>query len=223
MVKLFLDGADLGQMKALFSKVDGFTTNPSLMRKAGIANYRSFAKDVLAIAKGKPVSFEVLSDDFTEMENQALQINGWGENIYIKIPITNCAGISSIKTIERLVKRGLKLNITAVMTLPQISAVLPLLITDSILSIFAGRIMDTGESARMQFEVAHRIKPKTCEILWASPRQIYDVVRAKAVHADIITLTPELISKLALLGKSLEKYSLETVQMFHNDAKGIKL
>ena len=224
MVKVFLDGADIEAMEALFSKVSGFTTNPSLLKKRGITDYRSFAREVLLAVKGKPVSFEVLSDDFKEMERQARILNDLGENIYVKIPVTNTQGESSEKLIFKLAPH-IKLNITAVMTAHQISTVMRVLHnwTPSIVSIFAGRIMDTGQSARTYFSLAHRTKNQACETLWASPRQVYDLVRAQAMKADIITLTPELIKKLDLTNKSLAEYSLETVKQFHEDSKGIKL
>lgn len=193
--------------------ISGFTTNPSLMKKAGIKDYRSFAKEVLSLIGGKPVSFEVLVDDFGDMEWQAREIASWGENVWVKIPITNTQGQSAKKLIQRI--KDLNLNITAVMTVKQIEHIAPILLVHHILSVFVGRIMDAGCAAPW---LPSR---RSYQLLWASTREIYNVEQAKHAGYDIITLTPDLLAKLPLRGKDLAEYSLETVQQFHNDGKGI--
>ena len=222
MVKIFADGADLVQMveAAKNPAVRGFTTNPSLMRKAGIKDYRTFAKLVIDRFPTYPISFEVIADEFDEMERQASQISSWGENVYVKIPVTNTKGQSACPLIARLATDGVKVNVTAILCHAQIDAVLDALgLAPAIVSVFAGRIADTGRNP--EGFITHALKKKrlTChEILWASPRQVLDVYTAEALGCDIITCTPEIIGKLSLEGKKLEAYSLETVQMFRNDA-----
>lgn len=215
MVELYADGAGLAQMRAYAAdkRIAGFTTNPSLMRKAGITQYRSFAEAVLKAVGEKPVSFEVLADDWATMEAQAREIASWGENVYVKIPITNTKGESSAELIRSL--GSMNLNITAVMTVAQYEAVKPHLLWHHILSVFAGRIMDTGEDVPI-------IHNAPCRVLWASTRQVYSIRDADVMGYDIITLTPDLIAKLDLSGKDLTAYSLETVRQFHEDGKGIE-
>lgn len=220
--KIFADGASFDDMKS-FSPliVRGFTTNPTLMRKAGVTDYREYAKNVLIMADTRPVSFEVVADDFKEMERQALEIAGWGENIYVKIPIMNTKWDSSASLIRSLSKRGVKVNVTAVMTLDQVTDIIRNLNCTSIISIFAGRIADTGidpvpivgAAAKLVTAFPH------IEILWASSRQVYNVIEADQTGCHIITLTPDLIRRMHLIGKSLNSYSHETVSMFYNDAQ----
>jgi transaldolase len=219
MVKIYLDGAGLDTMAhyAHDPIVEGFTTNPSLMRKAHIQNYSEFAEAVLGIVSPKPVSFEVLADDFDEMARQAHVISGWGENVWVKIPITNTKGESSIDLIDEL--QDLRLNITAVMTYAQVDDLAQVTRSHHIISVFAGRIADTGVDP---IDIVKAAKARCRgQILWASPRQVFDIVCANRAMADIITLQPELIGKMRLFEKDLTQYSLETVKQFHEDGKGI--
>lgn len=222
-IKVFADGADPSQMATLESKVDGFTTNPSLMKSAGINDYRAFAKEVLAITQ-KPVSFEVLSDDWREMEAQAREIAAWGRNVYVKIPVTNCAGESSAPLIDKLAQDGIRLNVTAVMTQRQINNVqIALNGKPSIVSVFAGRIADTGVDPCYTMKRARFAIGSPVLLLWASAREVYNVYQADQLGCDIITLAPDLIKKLSLRGKGLTEYSRETVQQFHRDAEGLTI
>lgn len=213
---IYLDGAGLDVMARYANNplIEGFTTNPSLMRKAGITSYRAFAKSVLSIAGEKPVSFEVLADDWAAMERQAYEIAGWGENVWVKIPITNTKGESSIDLIDRL--QDLRLNITAVMTMDQLKALREVDRSHHIISVFCGRINDAGRS--VPYVGAMKFRAKT---LWASTRELYNLSQAEDLGYDIITMTPDLIAKLPLRGKDLKEYSLETVKQFHEDGKGI--
>ena len=221
-MKIFLDGADLDTLKAMEHRIDGVTTNPSLMRKAGIDNYKSFAAAVLMLTN-KPVSFEVIADDFATMESQAREIASWGSNVYVKLPVTNTKGESCARLMHRLGTDGIKINATAIMTMEQINVVGRELVGPSILSIFAGRIADTGRDPTPFFTEAARVKHDKTEILWASTREVYNVKQAEQAGADIITMTPDLIKKMDLFGKDLAQYSLDTVKMFHSDSKGITL
>ena len=223
-IKLFADGADLTGMLEMYKKphIKGLTTNPTLMRKAGISDYRYFAHDVLKYIQDKPVSFEVFSDDLGEMERQGLEIASWGENVYVKIPITNTKGLSTYPVIERLVARECKVNITAVMTAQQVVGITGALNPSipSYISIFAGRIADTGRDPatiiRASLEVISHL-PKA-EIIWASPRELLNIFQAESLGCHIITATNDLLNKLSLVGKDLDQYSLETVKMFEDDA-----
>ena len=224
-VKLFADGADLAGMKEMAANpmIKGFTTNPTLMRKAGITDYRAFARDVLAAIPDRPVSFEVFADDFGSMESQALEIASWGKNVNVKIPVTNTKKEFAGALIERLSKAGVALNVTAVMTLDQVERITARLDakTPAIISVFAGRIADTGVDPMpiMQKSVqVMKAKPKA-ELIWASPRELLNVFQADAVGCHIITATNDILKKLALVGKDLDRYSLETVEMFYKDAK----
>jgi len=223
-IKLFSDGADLDGMLEMYNKpyIKGLTTNPTLMRKAGISDYRSFAQKVLVNIKDKPVSFEVFSDDFEEMERQGLEIASWGENVYVKIPITNTNGDSTFKVIERLVKHGCKINITAIMTVEQVEEISKALDPSipSYVSIFAGRIADTGRDPRDTIRISlEKIKHLTeSELIWASPRELLNIFQAEALGCHIITATNDLLNKLSLVGKDLLEYSLDTVKMFSTDA-----
>jgi transaldolase len=224
-VKLFADGADLAGMKEMAANpmIKGFTTNPTLMRKAGIVDYKAFAADVLKIIPDRAVSFEVFADDFGQMEAQALEIASWGKNVNVKIPVTNTKREFAGGLIERLSKAGVMVNVTAVMTLDQVERITARLDpkTPAIISVFAGRIADTGVDplAIMQKSVQiMKAKPKA-ELIWASPRELLNVFQADAVGCHIITATNDILKKLALVGKDLGQYSLETVEMFYKDAK----
>ena len=223
---IYLDGADLNDVKILSgnSEIKGFTSNPSLMSKSGITNYDEFIKKFLSLSNSKPVSFEVVSDDFENMEREALKINSYADNIYVKIPITNSKGEYSIELIKRLLKQKLKINITAVLANSQIEKIVNNLNSDDdiILSYFAGRVADTGiDPVPVMVDLKKTINDKgllKTKILWASPREVFNVYQANMIGVDIITVTKSLIDKLNLKNKDLEKYSLETVQMFLNDA-----
>ncbi len=224
-VKLFADGADLAGMKEMAANplIKGFTTNPTLMRKAGIADYAAFAREVLKAIPDRPVSFEVFADEFAEMEAQALEIASWGRNVNVKIPVTNTRKEFSGALIERLSRAGVKLNVTAVMTLAQVKQITEKLSakTPAIVSVFAGRIADTGRDPVPVMKKSVEIlksRPKA-ELIWASPRELLNVFQADAVGCHIITATNEILKKLSLVGKNLDKYSLETVEMFYRDAQ----
>ena len=224
-IKLFADGADLAGIKemAANSLIKGFTTNPTLMRKAGVADYKAFALGALNIIGDRPISFEVFADDFVEMEKQAREIATWGKNVNVKIPVTNTKGEFSGPLIERLSLAGIQLNVTAVMTPEQVRAVTECLSpeTPAIISVFAGRIADTGRDPMPIMAEAVRImkaKPKA-ELIWASPRELLNVFQADSVGCHIITATNDILKKLSLVGKDLGDYSLDTVKMFYNDAQ----
>ncbi len=227
-IKLFADGADIEDMRRLanLSYIQGLTTNPTLMAQAGVNNYESFAKEVLTFLKDKPISFEVFSDDFDDMERQANKIAGWGDNIYVKIPITNTKGDSSAALVKRLSANGVKLNITALLTLEQVNTVHDVLSPDvpAIISVFAGRVADTGRDPIPMMVSAKEIladQPKT-ELLWASPREVLNIIQADQSGCHIITATSGILNKLSKLDYNLEKFSLDTVRMFYNDAQKAK-
>lgn len=224
-VKLFADGADLRSIRALAARpeIDGFTTNPTLMRKAGVADYRAFAREVLAEVRRRPVSFEVVADEFAEMKRQAHDISSWGDNVYVKIPITNGRGDSALELVQELSRAGVKVNVTGMLTLEQVRAATARLVdgAPSIVSVFAGRIADTGRSPVPVMAAAAELcrhASAHIELLWASPRELYNVIEAEQTGCHIITVLPELLAKLPLLGKDLLELSLETVQMFERDA-----
>jgi transaldolase len=230
-VKIFADGADVKGMVEMYNKpfIRGFTTNPTLMRKAGIADYRAFAKEVLAAIPDRPISFEVFSDDFAEMERQAREIASWGSNVNVKIPVTNTQGEPSYGLIRNLAAAGIHLNVTAVFTLEQVRDVMAHLDpkTPAYVSVFAGRIADTGRDPMPLMAAAHalvHVHPKA-ELIWASPRELLNVFHANAVGCDIITVTNDVLAKLSNVGKDLAQFSLETVRMFRDDAvkAGFKL
>ena len=223
-VKIFSDGADKEDMLDMANKtfIRGLTTNPTLMKKAGIKDYEAFAKDILSTIKEKPISFEVFSDDFDEMEKQAMKITSWADNVYVKIPVTNTKKESSKELIKRLVEKKVKLNITAIMTLDQVKTVLSVLDNKvpSIISVFAGRIADTGKdpiSLMKECLTEMKINPKS-ELLWASPRELLNIIQADQIGCHIITATKDIIKKLKLANYDLEDYSLDTVKMFYKDA-----
>jgi len=204
------------------------TTNPTLLRRAGVTDYRAFARDILSIITAKPVCFEVLADDFTEMEHQALEIASWGENVYVKIPVTNTRRASSAPLIKRLAQRAVKLNVTAVMTLEQLSEILPALnpATPSFVSVFAGRIADTGiDPLPLMARAVEMLKTTNgnSELVWASSRELLNIFQAEAIGCPVITVTTDILAKLALIGRDLSEYSLDTVRMFHDDAQSAGL
>jgi transaldolase len=224
-VKIFADGADMKGILEMAANplIKGFTTNPTLMRKAGITDYEAFGRQVLAKVPDRPVSLEVFADDFGEMERQALQIASWGRNVNVKIPITNTKGESAAPLISRLSERGVVVNVTAIMTLAQVRAVADALApgVSAIVSVFAGRVADTGVDPVPHMIEAKKIlasKPKA-ELLWASPRELLNIFQAHDIGCDIITVTNDVLAKLSLVGKDLELYSRETVDMFYKDAK----
>jgi transaldolase len=223
-VKLFADGADLVSMLEISKRdhIKGLTTNPTLMRKAGIKNYRGFAHEVLSEIKNKPISFEVFSDDLDEMMSQGIEIASWGNNVNVKIPITNTEGKSTREVIQRLSNQGVSLNVTAIMTLDQVDDVLTAInpSVNSFISIFAGRIADTGRDPIeiMSQALAAMKRFQNLELIWASPRELLNVIQANEIGCHVITATLDILNKLELLGKDLKEYSLETVKMFRNDA-----
>ncbi len=223
-VKLFADGADLDGMIEMSQKsfISGLTTNPTLMRKAGITNYEDFARKVLKEIKEKSISLEVFSDEIEEMKSQGEKIASWGENVYVKIPVSNTRGQSTNDVIEYLVNKNVKVNVTAIMTNDQVSHVLKVLNHDipSYISIFAGRIADTGlDPLPILAESILLLKENTsAEVIWASPREPLNIFQADQINCHIITATQDILNKLHLVGKNLSEYSLETVQMFRNDA-----
>jgi transaldolase len=224
-VKIFADGADRASMLDLSARphIKGLTTNPTLMRKAGIANYRDFAKDILSAITDKPVCFEVLADDFSGMERQALEIASWGDNVYVKIPITNTEGVSCRALVERLADRQVKINVTAIMTLGQVKDVISALnpATPGYLSIFAGRIADTGVDPvpLMAHTVAMLEDHPNTELIWASSREILNIFQADAIGCHVITLTKDILGKLLLLDYDLTDYSLDTVRALYEDGR----
>ena len=224
-VKLFADGADLSGIREMAANpaIAGFTTNPTLMRKAGVTDYKSFALDVLKVVPDRPVSFEVFADDFPTMERQAMEIASWGRHVNVKIPVTNTKGEFCGPLVKRLSEAGVQLNITAVMTLDQVQRIVDQLAaqTPAIVSVFAGRIADTGRDPVPVMAESVRIlksKPKA-ELIWASPRELLNIFQADDVGCHIITATNDILKKLSLVGKDLNAYSLETVEMFYKDAK----
>ena len=223
-IKIFADGADLPTIEKYAANplIKGFTTNPTLMRLAGVTDYKTFAFDVLKIVPRLPVSFEVFADDFPTMELQAREIASWGDNVYVKIPVTDTKGNFAGPLISTLARAGVKLNVTAIMPLDQIKRVTDALspATPAVVSVFAGRIADTGRDPIPLMTEALRIladKPKA-ELLWASPRELLNIVQANDMGCHIITVTNDLLKKLALVGKDLSEYSRETVLMFYKDA-----
>ena len=224
-IKLFADGADLAGMKEMYANpmIKGFTTNPTLMRKAGIQDYKVFARQVLDAIPDRPISFEVFADEFDEMGRQALEIASWGKNVSVKIPVTNTRRQFAGPLIERLSNAGVALNVTAVTSLDQVRGITGCLAsnTPAIISVFAGRVADTGRDPVPLMAEAVKImqaRPKA-ELIWASPRELLNIFQADSVGCHIITATNDILKKLTLVGKDLEQYSLETVQMFYKDAQ----
>jgi transaldolase len=223
--RIYADGADLDGMLAMYREphIKGFTTNPTLMRKAGVTDYRGFAREVLAAIPDRPISFEVFSDDLREMEKQAHEIATWGEHVYVKIPITNTRREPSYELATRLSRAGVKLNVTAVMTVEQVRSVVDALRggAPSNVSVFAGRIADTGREPLPHMKAALEIlkSAPNVELIWASPRELLNVFQAHDIGCHIITVTNDILKKLQLLGRDLDDYSLETVKMFYDDAR----
>jgi transaldolase len=230
-VKIFADGAERSAMLDLYKNpvIKGFTTNPTLMRNAGITDYEAFARNILSAIPDRPISLEVFSDDFAEMETQARRIASWGENVYVKIPVTNTQGESAIALVRSLARAGVKQNVTALMTLAQVRDVSAALRSGpaAYISVFAGRVADTGrDPVPMMAAAVHLLAMYPhIELIWASPRELLNIVHAAQVGCHIITVTHDLLKKLSLVGKDLDEYSLDTVKMFHNDAikAGFKL
>lgn len=232
MIRIYADGADLAKMRELADdpRIAGFTTNPSLLRKAGVTDYAAFAREALAIASGRPVSFEVLADDWEEMHRQALVISAWSPLAYVKIPITNTQKESAAPLLRMLRAEGVRLNVTAVFTREQVDGTTAALLSAGvpgealcpIISIFAGRIADAGVDPAQQVRYCAwplAVKHAGIDLLWASPRQVYDLILAERAGCDIITMTPDLIAKMSNIGKQLGQFSLETVEMFYRDAQ----
>ena len=230
-VKIFADGADKTGMLEMYKKpfVKGLTTNPTLMKKAGITDYRAFCKDILTSINDKPLSFEVFSDDFAEMERQALEIASWGDNVYVKIPITNTKQETCYALVEKLAKQKVKLNVTALMTLNQVRNVVAALDPNipSYVSVFAGRIADTGyDPVPLMTNAVEILKvAPAAELIWASPRELLNIFQADEIGCHVITVTNDILKKLSLVGYDLNEYSLDTVKMFYADAvaAGFKL
>lgn len=231
-IKIYADGADRNSILQMRSdpKIQGFTTNPSLMKQAGVKDYTEFCRELLKEVTDKPISFEVFDDDFPEMLRQARVIASWGKNVYVKIPITNSRGESSMPVIRELSHQGVNLNVTAIFTMKQVEETAKAVKggAPSIISIFAGRISDAGYDAgamvKQAVELSRTIEPKA-EVLWASSREIFNLIDAEQAGCHIITLSPDLLKKMSSFGKDLDQFSLETVQMFKRDAEsaGFKL
>lgn len=227
-VKIFADGADKAGMLEMYAKpyIKGLTTNPTLMNKAGIGDYRVFAKDILSVIKDKPISFEVFSDDFKDMERQALEIAAWGDNVYVKIPVTNTKREPCYSLVKKLAAQKVKLNVTAVMTTTQVRDIVGVLDpkVPSYVSVFAGRIADTGRDPvpLMAEAVGILKKAPAAELIWASPRELLNIFQADAIGCQVITVTNDILKKLALVGYDLSEYSLDTVKMFYKDALAAK-
>lgn len=223
-VKIFADGADKTGMLEMYAKpfVKGLTTNPTLMKKAGITDYRAFCKDILGAIKDKPLSFEVFSDDFAEMERQAMEIASWGDNVYVKIPVTNTKQEPCYDLVKKLAAQKVKMNVTAIMTLAQVRDVVSSLNPDvpSYVSVFAGRVADTGrDPVPMMAAAVEMLKvAPASELIWASPRELLNIFQADEIGCQVITVTNDILKKLSLVGFDLDEYSLDTVKMFYNDA-----
>lgn len=230
-VQIFADGADKSGMLAMYAKpfIKGLTTNPTLMKNAGLTDYRAFCKDILTSIKDKPLSLEVFSDDFAEMERQALEIASWGENVYVKIPVTNTKQETCYALVKKLAAQKVKLNVTAIMTLSQVHDVVASLDPNvpSYVSIFAGRIADTGrDPVPLMAAAVEQLKiAPASELIWASPRELLNIFQADEIGCQVITVTNDILKKLSLVGYDLDTYSLDTVKMFYNDAlaAGFKL
>ena len=223
-VKIFADGANLSDIIEMNENplIKGLTTNPTLMKKAGVKSYKEFAEDVLSIVRSKPISFEVLSDDLEEMQRQAFKIASWGENVFTKIPITNSKGKSTHEIVKELVKNEVKVNVTALMTLEQVELISQCLRDDvpNYVSVFAGRIADTGvDPIKTMKKSLDLLSPiKSSELIWASPRELLNIFQASEIGCHVITATTDILKKLNLVGYDLSKYSLDTVKMFYRDA-----
>lgn len=230
-VQIFADGADKADMLEMYAKphIKGLTTNPTLIKKAGVSEYGAFCKDILNHIKDKPVSFEVFSDDFAEMERQAMEIASWGENVYVKIPVSNTKQETCYELVKKLGLQSVKMNVTAIMTMAQVRDVVGALNPNvsSYVSVFAGRIADTGrDPVPMMAAAVEMLKiAPAAELIWASPRELLNIFQAEDVGCQVITVTNDILKKLSLIGYDLDEYSLDTVKMFHDDAiaAGFKL
>jgi transaldolase len=224
-VKIFADGANLDGILELYQNpyITGFTTNPTLMRKSGISDYERFSRQVLEHIEDRPISLEVFSDEFKEMERQARKIASWGKNVYVKIPVTNTRHESAVDLVRRLASDGIQLNVTALMTLEQVSVISKALEchAPSYISVFAGRIADTGRDPMPLMKEAVEIMSLygTQELIWASPRELLNIFHADEIGCHIITVTHDLLKKLSFVGKDLDEFSLDTVKMFYSDAQ----
>jgi transaldolase len=225
-VQIFADGADLNGILNLYGNplIQGFTTNPTLMRKAGIDNYEAFARKLLAAVPDRPISLEVFADDLDEMESQAIEIASWGGKVNVKIPVTNTKGVSTAPIIARLARAGVRLNVTALMTLDQVRRVVDCIApapATSYISVFAGRVADTGrDPVPMMAEAVRIMAPyRNLALIWASPRELLNIFQADEIGCHVITVTHDVLQKLSLVEKNLDQYSLETVQMFFDDAR----
>jgi transaldolase len=223
-LKVFADGADRAGILRYREHplIRGFTTNPTLMRKAGVEDYESFALELVELVPDLPISFEVFADEFDDMERQALKIATWGPNVYVKIPVTDTAGRSSVALQRRLAEQGVRTNVTALMTVEQVATVADAIAggPNAFISVFAGRIADTGRDPvpLMQDALAVIADRPHLQLIWASPREVLNLVQAAAIGCHVITVTYDLLEKLPVLGKDLDEFSIETVQMFHGDA-----
>ncbi|MBO6784091.1 MAG: transaldolase [Alphaproteobacteria bacterium] len=224
-VKIFADGAELDQIEKMAADpmISGFTTNPTLMRKAGVTDYTAFARDALAVVGDKPISFEVFADDLPTMGAQAREIASWGDNVFVKIPITNTQGQTAVPLVRELSGEGVQVNVTAMFTLQHVEDVADALDADTaaVVSVFAGRIADAGTDPvplMRDYKQIVSAKPKA-ELLWASPREVLNLIQAEETGCDIITMAGDQLAKLASLGKDLDQFSLETVAMFYKDAQ----
>ncbi len=224
-VKIFADGADKRGMLEMYQKphISGFTTNPTLMRKSGVTDFEAFAREVLALIPDRPISFEVFADEFDRMEAQAERIASWGENVYVKVPVSNTRGESSASLVRRLAAKQIRLNVTAATTLDQVRILADALQggAQSCISVFAGRIADTGRDPLPLMAAAVDIlgSYKNIELIWASPRELLNIFHADSIGCHIITVTNDILAKLSLVGKDLSEYSLDTVKMFYADAQ----
>lgn len=230
-IKLFADGADVARMSEMAARphIKGFTTNPTLMRKAGVSDYRAFAKEVLNAIPDHPISFEVISDDFEEMAREAKEIASWGRNVYVKIPVTNTRGESSMPLVSMLCSEGIQVNVTALLTIEQVERTCEALKggPPSLVSVFAGRIADTGRdpipTMKRSLEILTGVP--AAELIWASPRELLNIFQAEEIGCHVITATVDLLDKLELVGRDLNDFSLATVKMFFEDARasGLRL
>jgi len=225
-VAIYADGADINGMLEMYKKsyIKGFTTNPTLMKKAGVTSYTEFARKAVQEISDLPISFEVFADEFDLMEKEALILSGYGKNVFVKIPITNAKGESSVPLIKRLSEQGVNLNVTAIFTIEQVKSVLAVLSegTQNIISVFAGRIADAGvDPEDIMKETAALCKEKGAMSLWASCREVFNIIQADRCGVDIVTVTNDLLAKTSNFGKDLEQFSLETVQMFERDGKSL--
>ena len=222
-IKIFADGADRDSIARLYANplIKGFTTNPTLMRKAGVEDYETFAREILEIVSDRPISFEVFSDVFGEMQEQAVQISSWAENVYVKVPVTNTSGEPTANVVERLADRGVKVNVTALTTPAQVKEVVQWVAggPPCYVSVFAGRIADSGRDPLplMTESLEHASAHPNVELIWASPRELLNIVQADSIGCHIITVTDDLLQKIGTLGRDLEEFSLATVKMFYED------